>query len=91
MGKKNKKIKEKTKEQREKEINEIKEKLESHGLSSSFENINKLYNIFDKYIEDGISDTGKLPLPGLKREIHYILTSKSHIVNNICLKYNENI
>lgn len=95
MGKKSKKTKEKTKEkikdQREKEINEIKEKLELHGLSSSFENIEKLYEIFDKYIEDGFPDTGIIPLPGLKREIHYILSSKSHIINSVNLVYNENV
>ena len=98
MGKKSKKSKEKikeklqkTKEQREKEINEIKEKLEIHGLSSSFENIEKLSEIFDKYIEDGFPDTGIIPLPGLKREIHYILSSKPHIINSVNLVYNENI
>ena len=94
MGKKSKKNKvkkKKLKEDRLNEINEIKEKLKNHGLTESFENINKLFEIFDKYIETGISETGKLPLPGLKREIHYILTSKYHVQNNITLKYNENI
>jgi methionyl-tRNA synthetase len=88
---KNKKKLQKTKEQREKEINEIKEKLEIHGLSNSFENIENLYEIFNKYIEDGFPHTGIIPLPGLKREIHYILSSKPHIVNSVNLVYNERV
>jgi hypothetical protein len=97
MGKKTKrnkienKVNHKTKEERIKEINDIKDKIESLGLSNSNENINELYNIFDNYIEIGIADSGMIKLPGLKREIHYILSNRKHIENSVNLKYNENI
>ena len=93
MGKKpkhkNKMKRVKTTEQRKKEVDKIKNNLELHGLSESFENIKVLYTIFDNYINDGIPVSGKMPLHGLKREVHYILTSKPHIVNTVFLKYNE--
>ena len=95
MSNKKKKIKKikkiKTKEIREDEINNIKKKLMDLGLNNSFENIKNLFIIFDEYIITGNSNSGKIELPGLKREIHYILSNKLNIENSINLKYNKDI
>ena len=65
MGKKSRRIRNKqityrTLEERTNEINTLKPKIESLGLSSSFNGIDELYLIMDKFIKDGQSVSGTI-------------------------------
>ena len=68
MGKKNKKkkikkiIPKKTREERLKDINKAKIQLNMLDLGSEIPGIKEAYEIFDKYIEDGLYVAGKIKL-----------------------------
>jgi len=96
MGKKNKKSKNKAKPVKSKderiiEVNRIKNKLSSLGLTNAFDSVAELYHILDTFIEDGFPNSGKIKLNGCQREAAYILTSKKHIESSLCLKFNSKI
>ena len=88
---KNKRQKTKTVAERIKQIVIIKEKLNSLGLSSSFEPIKLFYNECNKYVRDGYGITGSIKLKGLKRILEYKLTTIKNIDCSITLKYNEDV
>ena len=95
MGKKNKKKKKekiyKTKEQRIEEVNKIKNKIESFGLSEEHKGIPELYKVLDDFEKDGYSNSGKIKLPGLKRVVYFILTVNQKIESTVSLKYNPDV
>ena len=65
--KKKQKVTIKTLEERQNEINTIKNKLSSLGLSEEFESIKLFYKECEKYVENGYGWSGKIKLNGLKR------------------------
>lgn len=83
MGKKNRKSKKevvlKTIEQRNKEIQEIKDKLNILGLSEDLSRITNIFEIMDNFIETGESVSGKILIPEYKRKIEYVFNSKENI------------
>lgn len=81
---------EKTKEDRLKETNVMKEKLEELGLSDSFEPIKELYQVIDLFVEDGIPTSGKIRLKEFKRDICYILTNRLGRESSLALLHNPN-
>tara|TARA_B100000963_G_C22393455_1_gene565541 strand:- start:94 stop:399 length:306 start_codon:yes stop_codon:yes gene_type:complete len=81
----------KTHQDREKEINEIKMKLISLNFSTEMVDIKKIFDLLDKYIEDGESVQEKIPIRGTQRICELYLTNKKHITNQICLKFNESV
>ena len=96
MGKKSrrdrvKEVVERSKEERLNEINEIKVKIDNLGLNNNFDGINTFLAIMDQFVDDGLSQSGKIEIPGTKRILEYGLFNdkKKKIVVN--LKYDENI
>ena len=88
-NKKNKPIK--TKEERTNEVNLIRNKINSLGLSEEHIGIPELFTALDIFKNEGFSNSGKIKLVGLKRVIEYILTCKPNIESSICLKYNPDV
>ncbi len=96
MGKKKKKrIKrqreQKTLEERQREINQLKTKILSLGFPLSSPGIIELFKHFDDYINDSVSWSGKIPLRGFERECVVRLTTIKNYNNSITLKYNADI
>ena len=97
MGKKNriKRIKKpksvKTREEREQDINKAKLQLAMLGFDETIPGIQKAYNIFQSYIEEGIYDQGKIKLEGRKRVLKYMLFTKPGCECAIMLEYNPDV
>lgn len=66
----------KTKEDRQKEANSMKEKIEGLGLSTEFPAVAEFYKVLDQFVEDGFPVQGKTKLIEFNREIAYVLTTK---------------
>ena len=82
MGKKDRKKGEKrvkkeivyrTKEERQKEIKEILEKLSDFDLNINYEPIKKLYQKFKEYIQEGNRIEINIPFPEINRRIKGLL------------------
>lgn len=82
MGKKDRKKGEKcvkkeivyrTKEERQKEIKEILEKLSNFDLNINYEPIKKLYEKFKEYIQEGNRIEINVPFPEINRRIKGLL------------------
>ena len=90
---KSKKIKKpkpmKTREDREKDINEIKMKIISLDFSSEMKDIKTIFEIFDNYIENGEPYNGKIPIRGTNRVCEIRLTNRKTYQNTVCLKFNQ--
>ena len=81
----------KTAEERKREVDKIKEMFQDLGLSTEIEGVNKFYTMMDNFVESGDGTQGTIPLPGLGREICYLLTnSRKHEVGAM-LKYNKEL
>ena len=96
MGKKNrrkgKKEKEyKTLEERKREIDHIKTKLENLGLTPEMDCIKDFYQKTQQFIETGESWCGKIKLHGCKRILSAVLTSSKNKVCTTALLYNEHV
>tara|TARA_Y100001970_G_C13794926_1_gene632091 strand:- start:25 stop:303 length:279 start_codon:yes stop_codon:yes gene_type:complete len=80
MGKKSRKEKKdivyKSKDERDNDIQEIKNKLNILGLTEDLARITNIFEIMDNFIETGESVSGKIMLPEYKRKIDYIFNSK---------------
>ena len=63
-NKKEKVDKFKTKEERQNQVSEIKDKLQGLGLSKEMNGIDEFYKYCDIYIEEGIPWSGKIKLFG---------------------------
>ena len=96
MGKrKRKKVKKekpiKTKEEREKDINKAKLQLSMLGFGVEIPGIKQAYEIFDKYIEEGNYEEGKIKLEGCKRVLKFYLYTRPGNECMIMLEYNQEI
>jgi hypothetical protein len=82
-----------TKEERKTEIDKCKVKLSELGLGEEYphEDVIKVYDIMNDYIENGKASSGTIPLTGINRVFCYYfpLTKKNEI--STCLKYDENV
>ena len=77
-------------EKRQEEIQTIRDKLQSLGLSCE----NKDIALFEKYLsefEKGFSSSGEIRLEGLKRRLQYKLSCQNHIASSVLLKYDETV
>lgn len=83
MSKKNRKVKKeviyKSFEDREKEINEIKDKLKILGLVENLSRITNIFEIMDTFVETGESVSGKILLNEYKKRIDYVFNGKKNI------------
>ena len=96
MGKrKRKKVKKekpkKTREEREKDINKAKLQLAMLGFGEEIPGIKQAYEIFNKYIEDGIYEEGKIKLEGCKRVLKFYLYTRPGNECMIMLEYNQEV
>lgn len=78
-----------TKEEREERTNEIKLKLKETFLTPNmFEEIGLFYNIIDKFVEDGISVNGAIPIKHINSTLLYNLTNNKTKPLDAMIKYN---
>ena len=89
--KKNKKKKKSVKDiqNRKKEIEQLKTKIEGLGLNDNFEGIDVLYKKLDEFVETGISDTFSMNLIGLNRRLDIILSNR--VESKINMVYDKSI
>ena len=81
----------KTAEERKREVDKVKEMFQDLGLSTEIEGVSKFYTTMDNFVESGDGSQGTVPLPGLGREICYLLTnSRKHEVGAM-LKYSKDL
>lgn len=82
-----------TKEERKAEIDKCKQKLSELGLGEQYphEDVIKVYDIMNDYVETGNASSGTVSLTGINRIFCYYfpLTKKNEI--STCLKYDENV
>jgi hypothetical protein len=79
-----------TREERQIEINQCREKIEQVGLGDGIE-MQRIWQIMDKYIENGDAISGFVKIPGTKRVFVYLFPkSKRHKIS-ATLQYNENV
>lgn len=82
-----------TKDERKIEVDKCKLQLRDLGLGEGYahEDVIKMYEILDNYVETGNSVSGTLALEGTKRVFCYLLPkSKKHQICT-CLKYDNNV
>ena len=99
MGKKGKKEKKnrnkgkmkKTLEERKKEIDNIKSQMLQLGFSDEIDGVDVFFKYCDEYVNKEISWSGDIKIPGFKRIIKGILTTRKIIPCSINLKYDENV
>ena len=89
MSKKNRKNKKevvlKNYDERKKDIQEIKDKLNILGLVEDLSRITNIFEIMDNFIETGESVSGKILIPEYKRKIEYVFNSKENIKSKLNL------
>lgn len=89
--KENKKVlKNKTHEEREEEVNEIKRQLNELALDESIYGITEFYEITEDYINKGYGASGSIKLPELNRTLYYILPLRKTTTSTVCLKQTKN-
>ena len=81
----------KTAAQRTEEAHHIREQLQSFGLSNEMAPVAAFDQILQQYDVHGVAATGRVPLPGLKRTIEYILPLRASTPASITLKYTPTI
>ena len=97
MGKKNRRREKKppkelkNEEERKAEMDTIKEKLGSLGLSEAIGGIDIFYMRAAEFIERGDSWSGKIKIHGCKRILDVILTPYKHKESLAALLYDESI
>ena len=96
-NKKNKRIKKKkeiisyTKEERSKQIEQLKMKLGMVGVSQITNNKEEINTTFKNFIEDGIEYEGSFKLHGAKYRLDMKLFNNNKKTCEIFLKYDESI
>lgn len=69
----------KTKEERISQIEFINKKLLKVQLDDRFPEIQELHKIMNDYIENGESNSGKMPLSNSNKDIHYIFSTRANV------------
>jgi len=97
MGKKNRRREKKSpkelkgEDERRAEMDTIKEKLTSLGLSEAMEGVDTFYGHAERFIETGESWSGKIKLSGCKRILDIILTATKGKECSAALLYDKNV
>lgn len=73
----------KTKEERQAEVDTLKEKLRSLGLGDGFPEILGIHKTMETYVSDGEPQTQNITIPGIGRRLQMILPTKKHITASI--------
>ena len=79
----------KTLNDRQLEINNIKNQIEQLGLGEGNLDIKQFYQIIDEFTNTGIGWSGRVTLNGFQRHIDVILTNNSNIKCQIRLVYDQ--
>jgi hypothetical protein len=66
-------------------------KLKSLGLSKEIGGVDTFVAKGREYVRSGTSDSGSVPLPGLKRRIDYVFSNRKRVVCTINLRYDEHV
>jgi hypothetical protein len=68
-----------TKEERQTELNNVFNKLQELGISREFVGINEFYKLAEDFIAFGNPMSGKIKVPAINRDLHYLLNNnKKH-------------
>ena len=78
-----------TKEERELEVNNTLRELNKLGFPDSEPNIKKFKEMLNDFVETGMSYRGILPLVGYGREICYFLSNNKNHSVDVMLRANE--
>jgi len=81
-------MKEKSQTERLKECIELRKQINHLGIDILPE-IEALFPIMNDFIRNGISASGKIPIPSIQRTAYYIFSNTTHIVSSITLKNNS--
>ena len=73
----------KTQEERQAEVDTLKEKLRSLGLGDGFPEILGIHKTMENYVKDGEPQTQNITIPGISRKLQMILPTKRHITASI--------
>lgn len=73
-------------EKRKSDLENIYNKMEELGLTDEFENVKKFKQIFEDYIINGQSYSGKLKIKEINYMIIYKLTTKDNIENEVIIR-----
>ena len=77
--------------ERLREVTSIVDKLKSFGLSKEIDGVARFFDIAREYVRTGESRTGSIPLHGLKRRLHFILTAQKHVACAVDLQYDDSV
>ena len=66
-------------------------KLKSLGLSKEIGGVDTFVEKGRGYVRGGSSDSGSVPLPGLKRHIDYVFSNRKQVACTINLRYDEHV
>lgn len=73
----------KAQEERQAEVDTLKEKLRSLGLGDGFPEILGIHKTMETYVSEGEPQTQNITIPGIGRRLQMILPTKKHITASI--------
>ncbi len=76
---------------RQSEVEEMKTKLQSLGLSTEVPEVEEIYQKLDRFVTDGISESFSIKMRGLKRIAVVNLCMRPQTASNMMLKYTEHV
>jgi hypothetical protein len=82
---------EKTKEEREREVDQLMQQFMDFGFPLDHEGVQEFIKITKEFMYDGVSCSGTIQLTGFQRVLKYILSKRPHIVSRIVLEYKPHI
>lgn len=87
LDKEKKKIlQQRTKEDRQREINVIFDKFHQLGISDQMKGIDEFIIIANRFIEDGLPCSGKIRVDALNRNLHYLLNNNKKYEIQVLLR-----
>ena len=72
---------------RQRDIDNVKRKLEEANLSDDLSRMTDIYQRMETFVRTGNADTGSIPLTGYKRTLDYIFTPKANLHSSMKLRY----
>lgn len=94
MGSKRRKEKKqvilRTRDERQEEIDKIKQKISVMGLTDDLGRITNIFEIMDEYVEQGNPISGSIKLEGYNRVIDYIFPVKKQINLSLNIRFSPN-
>lgn len=73
--------------QRQTECTQITTQLQELGLSPEITGIRDFHAIMQRFVHEGLSCSGEIKLPGLKRVLCYVLSTRCHVACTVNLRY----